>query len=287
MGFDKLQRPDLDSDDEQAQDLERVDENSQDGISGSSSAQSSDDESNPPPTVGPIKSAATLTPQNGSASKSSSWIVVPHPLWHSVELPELSLAPESYTLTPETIAALEQKANTLLLQVNAQYTDSLSPKSKSNFLEDAQSTLTKADKSFIVTILQSGTSSDKLSALTLLASSSPLHCTAYLTQLLALCAKKNREESTKAIRSVVDWLKGQGLPADRKLKWFADQPGLRNAAYSIEKAQKKKKVIGHSAEDQYLVVWAFEHWLKKWYLDLLRVLEVCCLLRILLSICRC
>lgn len=220
----------------------------------------------------PVKastSAATIAP-----ALPSGWLIAPQPMWHAIQQPETPIAPDSFSLT--VTAQLEKRGNELLAQANQQYTDSLSPKSKVSFAEEATATLSRADKAFIVTILQSGTTSDKLSALTLLASSSPLHCTSYLSQLLSMCGKKNREESTKSLRSVVDWLKGQGLPKDRKLKWFADQKGLRDVAWCREFPKKAK--VAPEKLDQCLLLWTFENWLKKWYLDLLRVLEVCLLL---------
>lgn len=143
------------------------------------------------------------------------------------------------------------------------------------------STLSASDRTFISTILQSGTSSDKLSALILLSSSSPLHTTTYLTQLLNLTKKKSRDEAVRAIRAVVDWLKGgsggagtAGLP-DRKLRWFAEQPGLRNIAYARQQSQKAGQKQGgkHQEGDEHLLLWAFEDWLKKWYFELLKNIE--------------
>ena len=151
---------------------------------------------------------------------------------------------------------------------------------KSNTRDDSlamSSTLSTSDRTFISTILQSGTSSDKLSALILLSSSSPLHTTPYLTQLLALTKKKSRDDAVRAVRAVVDWLKGgsggagvAGLP-DRKLRWFAEQPLLKSvAAARSDSLKRREKQEG----DEYLLVWAFEDWLKKWYFDLLKVIEV-------------
>ena len=142
------------------------------------------------------------------------------------------------------------------------------------------STLSASDRTFISTILQSGTSSDKLSALILLSSSSPLHTTTYLNQLLNLTKKKSRDEAVRAIRAIVDWLKGgsggagtAGLP-DRKLRWFAEQPGLKDVSYARTQSSKSgNKQTGKQAGDEYLLLWAFEDWLKKWYFELLKSIE--------------
>lgn len=264
LGFEALQREDVESEQEIADSELEEDSEEED-------SEPSEIEEETPAAAAPVPPAPVvpLKPATQAPPSPNGWLLAPQPLWHAIELPQLPTAPDSFSLTVS--AALEKRANELLTQAGTQYTDSLSPKSKVSYAEEAAATLSRADKSFIITILQSGTSSDKLSALTLLASSSPVHCTAYLSQLLALCGKKNREESTKALRSVVDWLKGQGLPGNRKLKWFADQK-LRDVAWVKENPKKAK--LAPNVADQYLLLWAFEHWLKKWYLDLLRVIEV-------------
>lgn len=180
---------------------------------------------------------------------------------------------------PNRLIQLQERADGLLAELNSQYAASLSPQSKpqpgakSSSHASDYSTLSKADKAFILTILKSGTSSDQLSALTLLASSSPIHCTSYLSQLLSLCSKKSRQESTKAVQSVVDWLKHQGLPQHRKLLPLADQPRLKDVAWLQQPKGKAPKHQKWKPGDQYLVLWAFESWLKKWFLDVLRAIE--------------
>jgi ribosome biogenesis protein MAK21 len=129
--------------------------------------------------------------------------------------------------------------------------------------------------------LQNGTSSDKLSALILLSSSSPLHTTTYLSQLMGLTKKRSRDEAVRAVRAIVDWLKGgqggggsaAGLP-DRKLRWFADQPDLHKLIHAREGSLKKDN---YQLGDEHLLVWAFEDWLKKWYFELLQAIEVSCI----------
>lgn len=75
----------------------------------------------------------------------------------------------------------------------------------------------RSDEQFIANVLTSGTLSDRLSALTLLAQSSPIHNTRALENLRTMASKKGREESLKALRAIVDWWVGGGGP-DRKLK---------------------------------------------------------------------
>lgn len=66
-------------------------------------------------------------------------------------------------------------------------------------------------------MLTSGTLSDRLSALTLMAQSSPVHNTRALETLRGMGQKKGREESLKALRAICDWCVGGGVP-DKKLK---------------------------------------------------------------------
>ncbi|KAF9510895.1 hypothetical protein BS47DRAFT_37033 [Hydnum rufescens UP504] len=113
----------------------------------------------------------------------------------------------------------------------------------------------KSDDQFLTNVLTSGTLSDRLSALTLMAQSSPLHNTRALESLKMMASKKGREESLKALRAIVDWWVGGGAP-DYKLKYFPDQP------------------LNHpEVKDSHLVLWYFEDWLKKYFFSVLQLLE--------------
>lgn len=91
-----------------------------------------------------------------------------------------------------------------------------------SFHSSSTITTTKSEFAFLQKILQSGTLSDRLSALTLLVQSNPLHNTKALDSLRSLAergkGKGGRGESLKALRCIVDWWVGGGAP-DRKLKW--------------------------------------------------------------------
>lgn len=146
---------------------------------------------------------------------------------------------------------------------NDLYSLSLSPHKSTSSAPPPPNGLSKSDQTFIQQILTSGTTSDKISALLLLVSSSPLHTMTYLDQLLAMSKKKSREESGKVLRGVVDWWRGVGGGAPtRKLKAFSEQSGLG----AIEG-------MGKDAE-RFLVLWAFEDWLKAWFFDILKSVEV-------------
>ncbi|KDQ16483.1 hypothetical protein BOTBODRAFT_156893 [Botryobasidium botryosum FD-172 SS1] len=119
----------------------------------------------------------------------------------------------------------------------------------------APPTQSSSDNQFLSQILTSGTLSDRLSALTLMAQSSPIHNTRALESLKTMASKKGREESLKAVRAIVDWWVGGGAPS-RKLKYFADQP-----------------LTHPNVTETHLVYWYFEDWLKKYFFSILQILE--------------
>jgi ribosome biogenesis protein MAK21 len=77
----------------------------------------------------------------------------------------------------------------------------------------------------VATILKSGTTADKVSALTLLVQESTIHHFKELNDSLfhGMAMKKSRRDALMAIDSIKDLLIGYLLP-DRKLKYFSDQP---------------------------------------------------------------
>jgi ribosome biogenesis protein MAK21 len=97
-----------------------------------------------------------------------------------------------------------------------------------------------SDQAFLRNILASGTLSDRLSALTLMAQSAPLHNTRALEALKNLAEKgrgrvgvshdserkgkaTGREDRLKAARAIMDWWVGGGTP-NRKLKCVLSAP---------------------------------------------------------------
>ena len=79
-----------------------------------------------------------------------------------------------------------------------------------------------SDSKWMQTVLRSGTTSDKVAAMTLLVQESPMHNMASLQKLLDLAAKKGgaREGRTMACDALKDLLLQNLLP-ERKLRWFA------------------------------------------------------------------
>lgn len=109
--------------------------------------------------------------------------------------------------------------------------------------------------------MQSGTLSDKISALTLICQESPLHTMKSLETLLGLARKKSRNQAIAALQAIKDlFASGSILPSNRLLKYFKNQPALGSKG----------------TKDIHLIVWAYENWLKGIYFQLLQVLEDLC-----------
>ncbi|KAJ3567250.1 hypothetical protein NP233_g6482 [Leucocoprinus birnbaumii] len=180
--------------------------------------------------------------QKQKAQESSSSVILPpSSLWHAA-IPPLSSAPNLSTPTFVQINTLTEKGATLLDDDTKKFLSASSSSSEANFF-------TK--------VIHSGTLSDRLSALTLLVQSSPVHNTKALDTLQNMAGKGGggRGESLKALRCIVDWWVGGGAP-NRKLKYFRDQP-----------------LLHPEVSDEYILVWYFEDWLKKYFFSVLQTLE--------------
>lgn len=148
-------------------------------------------------------------PTKISFNARSPFICQPVALWHT-SIPPLSPSSTSVPpITPSQLASLTERASEL------HYADI------QTFQTSSSSNSSSSEASFLSKIIQSGTLSDRLSALTLLVQSSPIHNTKALETLKSMAergkGKGGREESLKALRCVVDWWVGGGAP-DRKLK---------------------------------------------------------------------
>jgi len=126
--------------------------------------------------------------------------------------------------------------------------------------------------------MSSGTLSDKVSALTLVVQESPVHTTKSFESLLALAKKRSRGQAVSALGALKDLLGvGVVLPADRRLRAFATQPGLLGTLQESSTVTWKlgQKLPG-AISKAHLISWAFEDWLKESYFDMLKVLESWC-----------
>ncbi|KAK7035790.1 CCAAT-box-binding transcriptional factor [Favolaschia claudopus] len=230
----------------------------------------------------PSVSSAPATPVGSKAGKTKkpsksdtpapdvSSIVVPEE--PSVPLPtKVTLDPKSkFVVSPASHWYLSAPplgaASSSLPTVNAVQLSSFTTRAAnlhandiSTFQTSSSSNSSASEANFLSKIIQSGTLSDRLSALTLLVQSSPLHNIRSLETLKGMAergkGKGGRDESLKALRCIVDWWVGGGAP-ERKLKYMRDQP------------------LSHpSVTDQHLLLWYFEDWLKKYFFSILQILE--------------
>ncbi|KAF8966791.1 CBF/Mak21 family-domain-containing protein [Flammula alnicola] len=187
-----------------------------------------------------------VLPTKISFNSKSHFIFQPTSQWYNA-LPRLAPTASTTIISPVQLSTLSSKAAEL------HETDIRT------FQTSSSSNSSSSEASFLAKIIQSGTLSDRLSALTLLVQSSPLHNVKALETLKTMAergkGKGGREESLKALRCIVDWWVGGGAP-DRKLKYFRDQPLLHPAV-----------------TDEHLLVWYFEDWLKKYFFSVLQILE--------------
>lgn len=186
-------------------------------------------------------------------------IFAPRPDWHAAELPPLDRK-DVATLPPQrTSDDLHTHATSLLETECAAY--------------NASHLSGSASHKFLSTIMSSGTLEDKVSALTLLVQESPLHAMKAFENLLGLARKKSRNQALMAVAALKDLL-GQGvvLP-DRKLRTFANQPGVRDALNGKMATWQSGEPLPSGLQQIHLVVWAYEDWLKRTYFQVLQVLE--------------
>lgn len=163
-----------------------------------------------PAAPAPVPEIPPPAPPAVKGSHKSKFIVQPTSHWYAAA-PALGASSNTAQTTPAALATLLERASTLHATDSHTYQSSSSP----------SLTPSTADASFLHKILQSGTLSDRLSALTLLVQSSPVHNVKALETLKAMAergkGKGGRDESLKALRCVVDWWIGGGAP-DRKLR---------------------------------------------------------------------
>ena len=136
--------------------------------------------------------------------KPQSTILSPSSLWHTI-LPPLPPATNLAAPSAAQINSLIEKGTSLMEH------------DTKSFLSASSSS---SEATFFTKVIHSGTLSDRLSALTLLVQSSPVHNTKALDTLKNMSGKAGggKNESLKALRCIVDWWVGGGAP-DRKLKW--------------------------------------------------------------------
>ncbi|KAG2184086.1 hypothetical protein INT44_009101 [Umbelopsis vinacea] len=169
-------------------------------------------------------------------------LIEPVPHWHAIQLPPLKGTPlPSVPMSDTQVSAKYQHARELL--------------DKENAAAESHPSLSTSDRSFLSDILKSGTLNDKVSALTLLVQESPIHGLRTMDTLMGMSKKKSRKEAVQAITSLKDLFIGSVLP-DRKLIYFRDRP-----------------LWDKGIQDEHLIVWAYEDFLKKYYFEFLQTVE--------------
>ncbi|KAG6313548.1 hypothetical protein E4U44_002512 [Claviceps purpurea] len=184
--------------------------------------------------------------------------------WHAYKLPQLP-APTVDTLGAFVGAAdaLKMHAQTLLENDSNKYRTSIFASSSHKFLS---------------TIMSSGTLTDKVSALTLAIQESPVHNIRAFDALLTLASKKSRAQALGAIGALIDLLgPGTLLPSDRRLRPFQGQPGLLGTLqkHSVKSWSPSQPLPG-KINEEHLISWAYEHWLKDTYFKIIQLLESWC-----------
>lgn len=171
-------------------------------------------------------------------------------------------------LTPPQLSAILKHASSL----HASAVSAYQSKSSSSAAKSA------SDNSFLQRILQSGTLSDRLSALTLLVQSDPVCNIKALETLKGMAergkGKGGRDESLKALRCVVDWWVGGGAP-DKKLRCAILLLLLMLTLKYLHDRYFRDQPLSHPAvTDRHLLLWFFEDWLKKYFFSIIHILEV-------------
>lgn len=153
----------------------------------------------------------SIAPATNGPKAKPNFVVEPTSQWYTLHPALTPVTTPMPDLTPTKLATLTTHAANLHADTVATYQSQSS----------STATTTTSDFSFLQKILQSGTLSDRLSALTLLVQSSPVHNVKALETLKTMAergkGKGGREESLKALRCIVDWWVGGGVP-NRKLK---------------------------------------------------------------------
>lgn len=142
---------------------------------------------------------------------------------------------------------------------------------------EAQQASASSSYKFYSTIMSTGTLSDKISALTLAVQESPLHNSKSLENLVSLGKKRSRSQAVDVLRSLKDMFsQGTLLPNDRRLRAFSNQPAFVAAFQSAGSKWSEGDALPGGLQESHLIVWAFEHFLKDQFFEVLKILEVWC-----------
>lgn len=189
--------------------------------------------------------------------------VMPRSDWYMMPLPPVSTKAAS-GLPRHVVDRVHAYAISLLEKENKMY-------------GEAQQASHSTSHKFYSTIMSTGTLSDKISALTLAVQESPLHNTKSLENLVGLGKKRSRAQAVEVLRSLKDmFAQGTVLPNDRRLRAFANQPALIAAFQGAGSKWSEGSALPGGLKNSHLIVWAYEHFLKDQYFEVLKILETWC-----------
>ncbi|KAJ5568700.1 Ribosome biogenesis protein NOC1 [Penicillium hetheringtonii] len=190
--------------------------------------------------------------------------VQPRSDWYNSPLPPISGAKEMNALPRHLVDRIHEQAKVLLLEENEKYAE-------------AQKASASSSHKFYTSIMSNGTLSDKISALTLAVQESPLHNTRSLESLVGLAGKRSRAQAVEVLRSLKDmFAQGTLLPSDRRLRSFANQPGLVAAFQGAGGRWTERDPLPGGLQPSHLMLWAFEDGVKEQFFEVLKILEVWC-----------
>ena len=161
--------------------------------------------------------------------------------WWDIEpnlgkLPAPALLPENAKKRPTAsdVDAFRAKGDEALANAAAAY-------------RSARDAAADGDDKFMDQMMSSGTLADKVAAMTLRVTQSPVHQLGTVDALLKLCAKGNHRGARLALEALVDLFRNQLLPEDRALIALEARPLLAGEAV---------------LQPAHVVAWAFESALK-------------------------
>ncbi|CRG85049.1 Ribosome biogenesis protein MAK21 [Talaromyces islandicus] len=261
------------------EEVEEEEEEEEEEASNEDSGKNSDEENNEVESEAEEANASApdVDPAAGHASKKS--IVEPQQNTFPKEYSRLTVMPRSDWYNAELPPIAPSKADGLpkfLLERVKQHAVSLLEKENQLYAEIQQKSASSSHK-FYSTIMNSGTLSDKISALTLAVQESPIHSIKSLENLVALSKKRSRAQAVDVLRSLKDlFAQGTLLPGNRKLKAFANHGSLVNAFQQAGNTWTESDPLPGGLRPAHLIVWAFEDYLKAQFFEVLKVLETWC-----------
>ncbi|GIK02843.1 hypothetical protein Aspvir_006905 [Aspergillus viridinutans] len=204
-------------------------------------------------------------PENIFPKEFSKLTIPPRSDWYATALPPIaSITKQVKALPRQLVERVHNYAISLLEKETKMYSE-------------AQQASSSSSHKFYTTIMSTGTLSDKISALTLAVQESPVHNTKQLENLISLGKKRSRAQAVEVLRSLKDmFAQGTLLPIDRRLKTFGNQPALMAAFQGAGSRWSEGDPLPGGLQNSHLIMWAYEHFLKDQYFEVLKILEVWC-----------